>query len=98
MTYIGRTGREAPMYKRTLKTLIVASVVGAGFAVQGAYARPIDPASVVVPKMLKAPGAHRLPKETPSWLNVSMPAYAKLVAVPGTNRFRVRSVHGGLDD
>ena len=65
--------------------------------VQAACASPVDPDSVVAPKLLKSPTTKRLPNE-PSAVLVGVPAYAQFIRIPGTNRYRVKSLHGGLDD
>ena len=85
------------MYKRTLTTVTVAAVLGVGVSVQAAYAKPVDPDNVVVPKLLKSPTTKRLPNER-SAVKISIPGYAQFIPIPGTNRYRVKSVHGGLDD
>jgi hypothetical protein len=97
MKYIGRRGREVPMYKRILTGLTVAAVFGLGVSVQSAGARPCDPDCVVGPKVLRSPTTKRLPNET-SAVNFSAPAGAQFIRIPGTNRYRVKSIHGGLDD
>jgi hypothetical protein len=89
------------MYKlATIKVLIavaVVAVLGIGVSVQAAGARPCDPDCVVVPKLLRTPTTTRLPTE-PSAVNFSAPAGAQFIQIPGTNRYRVKSLHGGLDD
>jgi hypothetical protein len=94
--------REEPtMYKlattRVLIAVAIVSVFGIGVSVQAAGARPCDPDCVVVPKLLKSPTTKRLPNE-PSAVNFSAPAGAQFIQIPGTNRYRVKSLHGGLDD
>ena len=88
------------MYKpATIRALIAVAVVavpGIGVSVQAAGAKPGDPDSVVVPK-LKSPTSKRLPKE-PSAVNFSAPAAAQFLRIQGTNRYRVKSLHGGLDE
>ncbi len=88
------------MYKlATIRALIAVAVVavpGIGVSVQAAGAKPVDPDSVVVPK-LRSPTTKRLPNET-SAVNFSAPAAAQFLRTAGTNRYRVRSLHGGLDD
>jgi hypothetical protein len=81
---------------RVLVAVAVASVFGIGVSVQAAGARPCDPDCVVVPKLLRSPTTKRLPNE-PSAVN-SAPAGAQFIQIPGTNRYRVKSLHGGLDD
>ena len=82
------------MYKpATIRALIAVAIVavpGIGVSVQAAGAKPVDPDSVVVPKL-------RSPNE-PSAVNFSAPAAAQFLRTPGTNRYRVKSLHGGLDD
>jgi hypothetical protein len=88
------------MYKlATIKVLIavaVFAVLGIGVSVQAAGAKPCDPDCVVVPK-LRSPTSKRLPNE-PSAVNFSAPAAAQFLRISGTNRYRVKSLHGGLDD
>jgi hypothetical protein len=88
------------MYKlATIKVLIavaVFAVLGIGVSVQAAGAKPCDPDCVVVPK-LGSPTSKRLPNE-PSAVNFSAPAAAQFLRISGTNRYRVKSLHGGLDD
>ena len=81
----------------TIRVLIAVSVVavlGIGVSVEASGAKPVDPDCSVVPKMLCSPTTKRLPNE-PSF---SAPAGAQFIRIPGTNRYRVRSLHGGLDD
>jgi hypothetical protein len=47
--------------------------------------------------VLRSPTTKRLPHET-SAVNFSAPAGAQFIRIPGTNRYRVKSLHGGLDD
>jgi hypothetical protein len=47
--------------------------------------------------LLRSPTTKRLPNE-PSAVNFSAPAGAQFIQIPGTNRYRVKSLHGGLDD
>jgi hypothetical protein len=65
--------------------------------VQAAGAKPVDPDNVVIPKMVRWPTTKRLPNEHSS-VNFSVPAWAQFIPIPGTNRYRAKSVHGGLDD
>jgi len=92
--------KEGIMYKpATIRALIAVAVVavpGIGVSVQAAGAKPVDPDSVVVPK-LRSPSTKRRPNE-PSAVNFSAPAAAQFLRTPGTNRYRVKSLHGGLDD
>ncbi len=89
------------MYKlatiRVLIAVAIVSVFGIGLCVQAVYASPVDPDTVVVPKLLKSPTTKRLPNE-PSAVRIGVPAYAQFIRIPGTNRYRVKSLHGGLDD
>jgi hypothetical protein len=94
--------REEPtMYKlattRVLIAVATVSVFGIGVSVQAAGARPCDPDCVVVPKLLKSPTTKRLSNE-PSAVQIGVPGYAQFIRVAGTNRYRVKSLHGGLDD
>jgi hypothetical protein len=94
--------REEPtMYKlatiRALIAVAVVAVLGIGASVQTAGARPVDPDNVVVPKYVKWPTTKRLPNER-SAVNFTVPAWAQFIPIPGTNRYRAKSVHGGLDD
>jgi hypothetical protein len=82
---------------RVLIAVAVVSVLGIGVSVQAAGARPCDPDCVVVPKLLRSPTTKRLPNE-PSAVNFSAPAGAQFIQIAGTNRYRVKSLHGGLDD
>jgi len=82
---------------RVLIAVAVVAVLGIGASVQAAGARPVDPDSVVVPKYVKWPTMKRLPNEHSS-VNFSVPAWAQFIPIPGTNRYRAKSVHGGLDD
>ena len=88
------------MYKlatiRAPIAVAIVAVLGIGVSVQAAGAKPVDPDSVVVPK-LRSPTTNRLPNE-PSAVNFSAPAAAQFLRTPGTNRYRVKSLHGGLDD
>jgi hypothetical protein len=88
------------MYKlatiRVLIAVAVVAVLGIGVSVRAAGAKPVDPDSIVVPK-LGSPTSKRLPNE-PSAVNFSGPAAAQFLRIPGTNRYRVKSLHGGLDD
>jgi len=88
------------MYKlatiRVVIAVAVVAVLGIGVSAQAAGAKPVDPDSVVVPK-LKSPTSKRLLKE-PSAVNFSAPAAAQFLRIQGTNRYRVKSLHGGLDD
>jgi hypothetical protein len=92
--------KEGIMYKlvtiRVLIAIAVVAVLGIGVSVQAAGAKPVDPDSVVVPK-LRSPTTTRLPNE-PSAVNFSAPAAAQFLRIPGTNRYRVKSLHGALDD
>ena len=92
--------KERITYKpATIRALIAVAVVavpGIGVSVQVAGAKPVDPDSVVVPK-LRSPSTKRLPNEA-SAVNFSAPAAAQFLRTPGTNRYRVKSLHGGLDD
>jgi hypothetical protein len=89
------------MYKLdTIKVLIAVAavtVLGTGVSVQAAGAKPCDPDCVVVPKLLRSPTTKSLPNE-PSVVNFTIAAYAQFIRIPGTNRYRVKSLHGGLDD
>jgi hypothetical protein len=93
--------KEGIMYKlATIRVLIAVAVVGVlgiGVSVQAAGAKPCDPGCVVVPKLLSSPTTKRLPNE-PSAVNFTAPAYAQFIRIPGTNRYRVKSLHGGLDE
>jgi len=93
--------KEGTMYKlatiRVLIAVAVVAVLGIGVSVQAAGAKPCDPDCVVVPKLLRSPTTKRLPNET-SAVNFSSPAAAQFLRTAGTNRYRVRSLHGGLDD
>jgi hypothetical protein len=82
---------------RVLIAVTVVAGLGAGASVQAAGARPVDPDNVVVPKYVKWPDPKRLPNEHSS-VNFSVPAWAQFIPIPGTNRYRAKSVHGGLDD
>jgi hypothetical protein len=82
---------------RVLIAVTVVAVLGIGVSVQAAGAKPVDPDNVVVPKVLRSPTTKRLPHET-SAVNFSAPATAQFIRIPGTNRYRVKSLHGGLDD
>lgn len=84
----------------TIKALIaitIVAVLGIGVFAQTAGAKPVDPDNVVVPKMVRWPTTKRLPNES-STGTISVPAWAQFIPIPGTNRYRARSVHGGLDD
>jgi hypothetical protein len=84
----------------TIRVLIAVSVVavlGIGVSVEAAGAKPVDPDCSVVPKVLCSPTTKRLPNETPA-VNFSAPPNAQFIRIPGTNRYRVKSLHGGLDD
>ena len=88
------------MYKlATVRVLIAVAVVvlGIGVSVQAAGAKPVDPDTVVVPKLLKSPTTKRLPNES-SAVQIGVPGYAQFIRIAGTNRYRVKSLHGGLDD
>ena len=88
------------MYKlATVRVLIAVAVVvlGIGVSVQAAGAKPVDPDTVVVPKVLKSPTTKRLPNEA-SAVQIGVPGYAQFIRIAGTNRYRVKSLHGGLDD
>ena len=79
----------------SIKVLIAVAVFalfGIGVSVQAAGARPCDPDCIVVPKVLRSPTIKRLPNEP------SAPAWAQFIRIPGTDRCRATSVHGGLDD
>jgi hypothetical protein len=93
--------KERIMYKlATIRVLIAVAVVAVpsmGVSVQAAGAKPCDPDCVVVPKLLRSPTTKRLPHET-SAVNFSAPAGAQFIRILGTNRYRVKSLHGGLDD
>src|SRR5262249_14691444 len=82
---------------RVLIAVAIVAVLGVGASVQAAGARPVDPENVVVPKYVKWPITKRLPNES-STVNFSVPAWAQFIPIPGTNRYRAKSVHGGLDD
>jgi hypothetical protein len=82
---------------RVLIAVAIVSVLGIGASAQAAGARPVDPENVVVPKYVKWPNPKRLPNES-SAVSFSVPAWAQFIAIPGTNRHRAKSVHGGLDD
>jgi hypothetical protein len=82
---------------RVLIAVAVVAVLGVGAYVQAAGARPVDPDNVVIPKMVRWPATTRLPNEHSS-VNISVPAWAQFIPIPGTNRYRAKSVHGGLDD
>jgi hypothetical protein len=77
---------------KVLIAVAVFAVLGIGMSVQAAGARPCDPDCVVVPKALRSPPVKRLPSEP------SAPAWAQFTRIPGTDRYRAQSVHGGLDD
>jgi hypothetical protein len=82
---------------RVLNAVAVVALLGIGVSVQAAGAKPVDPDSVVTPKVLSSPTTNRLPNE-PSAVNFSAPAAAQFIPIQGTNRYRVKSLHGGLDD
>jgi hypothetical protein len=82
---------------RVLIAVAIVAVLGIGASVQAAGARPVDPENVVVPKYVKWPTTTRLPNERSS-VSFSVPAWAQFIPIPGTNRYRAKSVHGGLDD
>jgi hypothetical protein len=82
---------------RVLIAVAVVAVLGIGVSVQAAGARRCDPDCVVVPKVLRSPTTKRLPNE-PSAVIFLAPAGARFIQIPGTNRYRVKSLHGGLDD
>jgi hypothetical protein len=96
-----RERKEGIMDKlATIKVLIalaVVAVLGVAVSVQAAGARPCDPDCIVVPKVLRSPTTKRLPNE-PSAFGPSAPPYAQFIRISGTNRYRVKSLHGGLDD
>jgi len=77
---------------RVLIAVAVFAVLGIGVSVQAAGAKPVDPGSVVVPKVLRSPTTKRMPNEP------SAAAWAQFIRIPGTDRYRAKSVHGGLDD
>lgn len=84
----------------TIKVLIaiaIVAVLGIGVFVQAAGAKPVDPDNVVIPKLVRWPTTTRLPNES-STVSISVPAWAQFIQIPGTNRYRAKSVHGGLDD
>jgi hypothetical protein len=88
------------MYKLATMRLIavaIVSVLGIGASVKAAGAKPVDPDTVVVPKLLKSPTTKRLPNES-SAVQIGVPGYAQFIRIAGTNRYRVKSLHGGLDD
>jgi hypothetical protein len=93
--------KEPSMYElatmRVLIAVAIVSVLGIGVSFQAAGARPVDPDAAVVPKLLKSPTTQRLPNE-PSVVQIGVPGYAQFIRVAGTNRYRVKSLHGGLDD
>jgi hypothetical protein len=93
--------KEGIMHKlatiRVLIAVAVVAILGIGVSVQAAGAKPVDPHSVIVPKVLRSPTTKRLPNEPPA-VNFSVPAWAQFIRIPGTNRYRVKSLHGGLDD
>jgi len=82
---------------RVLIAVAVITVLGIGASVQAAGARPCDPDCLVVPKLLGPPPTKRPPNDS-SAVNMSVPAWAQFIPIPGTNRYRAKSVHGGLDD
>ena len=88
------------MYKlatiRAPIAVAIVAVLGIGVSVQAAGAKPVDPDSALVPK-LRSPTTNRLPNEA-SAVNFSAPAAAQFLRTPGTNRYRGKSLHGGLDD
>ena len=77
---------------RVLIAVAVVAVLAIGVSVQAAGARPCDPDCVVVPKVLRSPTTKRLPNEP------SAPAWAQFIRNSGTDRYRAKSVHGGLDN
>jgi hypothetical protein len=93
--------KEGTMDKlATIKVLIAVAVVallGIGVSVEAAGAKPVDPDCSLVPKVLCSPTTKRLPNERPT-VNFSAPPYAQFIRITGTNRYRVKSLHGGLDD
>jgi hypothetical protein len=92
--------KEPTMYKlATIRVLVAVAIVvlGIGVSVQAAGAKPADPDTLVVPKPLKSPTTKRLPNE-PSAVQIGVPGYAQFIRIAGTNRYRVKSLHGGLDD
>ena len=82
---------------RVLVAVAIVAVLGIGASAQAAGARPVDPDNVVIPKMVRWPTTTRLPNEHSS-VDFSVPAWAQFIPIPGTNRYRAKSVHGGLDD
>ena len=85
------------MEKLATIRVLVAVVAVLGIAVQAAGARPVDPDCSIVPKALCSPTTTSLPNQTPA-VNFSAPSYAQFIRIPGTDRYRVKSLHGGLDD
>jgi hypothetical protein len=81
---------------RVLIAVAVVTLLGIGASVQAAGARPCDPDCLVGPKLPKSPTTKRPPNE--SSVNISVPAWAQFIPIPGTNKYRAKSVHGGLDD
>jgi hypothetical protein len=79
-----------------LIAVAVVTLLGIGASVQSAGARPCDPDCLVVPKLPRSPTTKRPPNE--SSVNISVPAWAQFIPIPGTNKYRAKSVHGGLDD
>lgn len=77
---------------KVLIAVAVAAALGIGVSVQAAGAIPCDPDCVVVPKIVRSPTVKRPPNEP------SAPAWAQFTRIPGTDRYRVKSIHGGLDD
>ncbi len=82
---------------RVLIAVAVVAVLGIGASVQAAGARPCDPDCLVAPKLPSSPTTKRPPDES-STVNFSVPGWAQFIPIPGTNRYRAKSVHGGLDD
>ena len=82
---------------RVLIATAIVAVLGIGAFVQAAGARPCDPDCLVVPKLPRSPTTKSLPNEH-SAVNFSVRAWAQFIPIPGTNRYRAKSVHGGLDD
>jgi len=82
----------------TIRVLIAVAVVATlGIGVRAAGAKPVDSDCSDVPQVLCSPTKQSLPNEQPA-INFSAPSYAQFIRIQGTNRYRVKSIHGGLDD
>lgn len=81
------------MYKLATIGALIAVAVSVGTA----SAASVHRGRVVVPKPLRLRSTKRLPNEASAAL-FGAPPYAQFLRIPGTNRYRVRSMHGGLDD